>query len=97
MSDINKVKNDLWEAANKMRAESNLNTGKFVVPIEKIEAQNYSLNAGRYVGTADAVAQDYVFEERLKELNDELLKLNSESRILEEKITHNINQILITK
>jgi type I restriction enzyme M protein len=33
MSDINKVKNDLWEAANKLRAESNLKTGEFSVPV----------------------------------------------------------------
>ncbi|MBP7710204.1 MAG: N-6 DNA methylase [Rickettsiales bacterium] len=65
-----------------------------VATIEEIEAQNYSLNAGRYVGTTEAIAQDYVFEERLKELNDELVKLNSESRDLETKITHNINQLL---
>ena len=33
MSDINKVKNDLWEAANKLRAESNLKTGEFSIPV----------------------------------------------------------------
>lgn len=33
MSDINKVKTDLWEAANKLRAESNLKTNEFSVPV----------------------------------------------------------------
>ena len=65
--------------------------------IEEIAAQNYSLNAGRYVGTADAIEQNYVFEERLKDLNDELLKLNSESRDLETKIANNISQLITAK
>lgn len=33
MSSINKVKNDLWEAANKLRADSNLKTNEFSVPV----------------------------------------------------------------
>jgi hypothetical protein len=53
-----------------------------------------SLNAGRYVGTKDAEIEDYVFEEKLKELNDQLSKLNKTSKDLEIKIHHNINQIL---
>jgi type I restriction enzyme M protein len=68
-----------------------------VATIAEIAAQNYSLNAGRYVGTADAIEQNYVFEERLKDLNDELLKLNSESRDLETKIANNISQLITAK
>lgn len=59
-----------------------------------IEAQSWSLNAGRYVGTADAEADDYIFEERLAELNDELLALNAEAHDLEDKIAHNVKQLL---
>jgi hypothetical protein len=33
MSDINKVKNDLWEATNKLLGESNLKTSEFSVPV----------------------------------------------------------------
>ena len=65
-----------------------------IASIEEIEKQSWSLNAGRYVGTADAAVEDYVFEEKLAELNDELLKLNKESKELEEKIAANINQLL---
>lgn len=60
----------------------------------EIEAQSWSLNAGRYVGTADAEAEDYIFEERLAELNDELLALNAEAHDLEAKIAHNVKQLL---
>ena len=52
------------------------------------------MNAGRYVGVAEAEVEDYVFEDKLKELNTELEKLNSESKDLEEKIAHNIKELL---
>jgi type I restriction enzyme M protein len=65
-----------------------------IASIEEIEKQSWSLNAGRYVGAADAAVEDYVFEEKLKELNDELEALNFESKNLENKINHNINQII---
>jgi hypothetical protein len=65
-----------------------------IASIEEIEKQSWSLNAGRYVGAADVAVEDYIFEEKLKELNDELNTLNGESKSLENKINHNINQIL---
>jgi type I restriction enzyme M protein len=65
-----------------------------IADIAEIEKQSWSLNAGRYVGTADVEVEDYVFEEKLKELNDQLSKLNLDSKDLENKINHNINQIL---
>jgi type I restriction enzyme M protein len=65
-----------------------------IANIAEIEKQSWSLNAGRYVGTKDAEIEDYVFEEKLKELNDQLSKINKTSKDLEIKIHHNINQIL---
>ena len=65
-----------------------------VATLEEIEKQGWSLNAGRYVGVAEAEEEDYVFEDKLKELNTELEKLNSESKDLEEKIAHNIKELL---
>ena len=65
-----------------------------VATIDEIEKQGWSLNAGRYVGVAEAEVEDYVFEDKLKELNTELEKLNSESKDLEEKIAHNIKELL---
>lgn len=65
-----------------------------VATIEEIEKQSWSLNAGRYVGVAEVEEEDYVFEDKLKELNSELEKLNIESKDLEEKIVHNIKELL---
>ena len=65
-----------------------------VATIDEIEKQGWSLNAGRYVGVAETEVEDYVFEDKLKELNAELEKLNSESKDLEEKIAHNIKELL---
>lgn len=62
--------------------------------IKDIEKQGWSLNSGRYAGIAEAEVEDYVFEDKLKELNTELGKLNTESKDLEEKIAHNIKQLL---
>ena len=65
-----------------------------VATLEEIEKQGWSLNAGRYVGVAKTEVEDYVFEDKLKELNTELEKLNSESKDLEEKIAQNIKKLL---
>ena len=65
-----------------------------VATIEDIEKQGWSLNAGRYVGVKEVEEETYIFEEKLQELNSELEKLNSESKDLEEKIAHNIKQLL---
>lgn len=65
-----------------------------VVAIEEIEKQGWSLNSGRYVGVAEVEEEDYVFEDKLKELNSGLEKLKIESKDLEEKIAHNIKQLL---
>lgn len=65
-----------------------------VATIEEIEKQGWSLNAGRYVGVAEVEEEDYVFKDKLKELNSELEKLNIESKDLEEKIAHNIKELL---
>lgn len=65
-----------------------------IAATEEIEKQSWSLNPGRYVGTEDIEVEDYVFEERLAELNNELSELNLEARDLEEKIAFNVKQLL---
>jgi len=65
-----------------------------VATLKEIEAQGYSLNPGRYVGVADKGEDDFVFSERLEELNEELEVLNSEARELEERIASNVAKIL---
>jgi type I restriction enzyme M protein len=65
-----------------------------VATLKEIEAQGWSLNPGRYVGVADKAADDFVFAERLEELNEELEVLNSEARELEERIAGNVAKLL---
>jgi type I restriction enzyme M protein len=62
--------------------------------LKEIEAQGWSLNPGRYVGVADRPADDFVFAERLEELNEELETLNVEAGELEERIAGNVTQLL---
>src|SRR6266540_2238 len=57
-----------------------------VATIAEIEAQGWSLNPGRYVGIAEREAEDFDFIEKLEELNEELERLNTESREMEERI-----------
>ena len=61
---------------------------------EEIEEQGWSLNSGRYVGTAVRDAEDVDFTERLVELNKELQVLNAEARELEDGIAGNLNTML---
>jgi type I restriction enzyme M protein len=65
-----------------------------VATLDDIEEQGWSLNPGRYVGVAARGADDFVFAERLEELNEELEILNAEARNLEERIAENVSQIL---
>ena len=62
--------------------------------LKEIEAQGWSLNPGRYVGVAEREADDFVFAEKLEELNEELEVLNAEARELEERIGENVAQLL---
>lgn len=61
-----------------------------------IEDQDYSLNAGRYVGVV--IEDDGMTEEEFKEemlsLNEELSKLNAEANSLESKISDNLKELL---
>lgn len=59
-----------------------------------IETQGWSLNPGRYVGVADRAADDFVFNERLEELAEELEVLNTEARELESTISSNLTDLL---
>ena len=68
-----------------------------VATIEEIISQGYSLNPGRYVGAAEKEEDDFVFSERLQELNEELERLNAEAHELEEKIAKNVVNILEEK
>lgn len=65
-----------------------------VATIEEIEIQGWSLNPGRYVGVAEQEGDDFDFQERLEELNEELEILNIEAHQLEEQISSNVTSLL---
>ena len=62
---------------------------------DKIEAQGWSLNPGRYVGvTENACISDVEFAVQLEELNEELEALNVQAHELEERIAENVENLL---
>ena len=63
--------------------------------LTEIEAQGWSLNAGRYVGVAAGEeVSDEDFKEKLETLNEELEVLNTQARELEQSIAQNVVEIL---
>jgi type I restriction enzyme M protein len=66
-----------------------------VVTQKEIEAKEWSLSPGRYVGVDTATDDDFDYEERLKELHIELDGLNEEAIALANAIAENYKTILI--
>lgn len=64
-----------------------------VVTIKEIEAKDWSLSPGRYVGVDTSTDDDFDFEERLKEIHIELEGLNEEAIALAEIIRNNFKQL----
>ena len=63
--------------------------------LAEVEAQGWSLNAGRYVGVATGEeVSDEDFKEKLETLNEELEVLNTQARELEQTIALNVAEIL---
>jgi type I restriction enzyme M protein len=65
-----------------------------VATIEEIEAQGWSLNPGRYVGTEVEEIDDEVFEEQLAESHAELRALGARARELEGAVDSVLEQLL---
>ena len=62
---------------------------------EEIKAQDWSLNAGRYVGVAPGQAHDdEEFKTKLEALQEELEALNAEAVRLQTKIAQNVAELL---
>lgn len=65
-----------------------------LVDISEIDAADWSLTPGRYVGVApEEVDEDFDFEEALTDIHIELKGLNAEAVELAEKITHNFEDL----
>ena len=66
-----------------------------IATLKEIEDQGWSLNPGRYVGIAEKEEEeDFDFEAKLEEYNEELEQLNKESKVLQEQISKNVNELL---
>jgi type I restriction enzyme M protein len=65
-----------------------------VATLDKVEAQGWSLNPGRYVGVPERQEDDFDFVERLTELHEELEVLNGEAHELEARIAENVVKVL---
>lgn len=66
-----------------------------VVNQAEIEAKDWSLSPGRYVGVDAAIDEDFDYEERLKEINIELEGLNEEAIALANTISENFKELAI--
>lgn len=62
--------------------------------IAEIEAKDWSLNPGRYVGVGAEAADELDVAQRLRELNEELEVLNGQARELEGRIATNMSDLL---
>jgi type I restriction enzyme M protein len=65
-----------------------------VATLAEIVAQGWSLNPGRYVGVGARAPDEFVFAERLEELNEELEALKAEALALEEQVAANVAELL---
>lgn len=64
-----------------------------VVSRKTIADNDYSLTAGRYVGVAQQVDEDYDYEERMAEIKTELQGLNKEANELAATIQEQLNEL----
>jgi type I restriction enzyme M protein len=60
---------------------------------EEVATNDYSLTAGRYVGVAPQIDEDFDYEERIAEIKIELKSLNDEAITLAEQIQINLNEL----
>ena len=66
-----------------------------VVTQNEIEAKDWSLSPGRYVGVDTATDVDFDYEERLNEIHIELDGLNEEAIQLAKTISENFKELAI--
>ena len=67
-----------------------------VAAADEIEAQGWSLNPGRYTGTAALEDDGVDFQEKLEELYEEFAKLSDEADALRAKVDTAVSEILNT-
>jgi type I restriction enzyme M protein len=63
--------------------------------LRKLEAKDWSLSPGRYVGVDTATDEDFDYEERMNEIHIELDGLNEEPVNLGKLISENYKSLII--
>jgi type I restriction enzyme M protein len=66
-----------------------------IVTKKEIEAKDWSLSPGRYVGVDTVTDDDFDYEERLNEIHIELEGLNEEANALAKIISENYKELAI--
>ena len=64
-----------------------------IADIAEVESKGWSLTPGAYVGVAPVKDDGVNFSERMKEIHEELLKLQAESNDLMATISHNLEEL----
>ena len=93
---------ELKYGSEELFAEHSLPTDKYqdslglckVVTIDEIEAQDWTLNPGRYVGVKVGKVEDINFVVEFEKLSEDLSILNAEAHELEELIETNTQEII---
>ena len=62
--------------------------------VHEVKAHGWSLNPGRYVGTAQGEIDEVDFRERLEELQEELERLNGDAGHLQSRIAETVGEFL---
>ena len=97
------IERRLWRAADTLRANSEYASNEYFLPVmglvklvdrAEIEANDWSLTPGRYVGVApEAEDQDFDFREALRKIHTELETLNAEAVSLAATIKKNFEEL----
>ncbi|MDD2496502.1 MAG: N-6 DNA methylase, partial [Tissierellia bacterium] len=90
--DIHKISNIYHNYQNNINYEDILGFCKKTT-IEDIKSNDWALTPGRYVGTEEIEDDGIPFEEKMKQLTEELSKQFNESHRLEQEIKNNLKAI----
>ncbi|MFV2048557.1 N-6 DNA methylase [Metabacillus sp. YM-086] len=93
---------EIDKVSNVYHAYKNIETGEYediagfckVATLEKVEASDYKLTPGIYVGTEVIDEEDVPFEEKMEQLKQQLLEQFEESNRLQEKIRGDLEELV---
>lgn len=65
-----------------------------IVTIDEVAENDYSLTPGRYVGVTLTLDDDFDYQARLLEIQEELTALNTEATQLSKTIANNLKELV---